>query len=188
MGAWSWPRQLALAVLVLSFVALLLEPARHWEAALATGARPLTRACGPLVARALLRAGVTLQQAGARLPVPGFDASPLALLPHWQSAPDRLWLHAGALSIWLGLLAPLLSIALRGRADDPQPAGSGPHALDDRLHWPLWRRGLGVLPLLTLLWSLSDLSTLWLAPAWATLWLVAARALWWMPERRRSAA
>ena len=185
MGPWSWPRPLGLALLLLWATSLMLQPANRWDAWLAASASTLATWWGPALAVAVLQGSAQLLRVA-----PHVDLLPPAQAAQgWGSAitawllwPVRGCLHAVALALWVGLLAPGLALALRARRRrEETPNGLGPRVpqANASVRWPWWRRALGLVPLATLCWCLGDIGFLWLAPAWAAVWLFLAAVLWW---------
>lgn len=174
-------RVLALLLLgihgVLCLPALLAGPASD-DAGLRLLWSPLVRHWGPLAARATLQRARVLDDLlpaggllGALAP-PGTAAAGL-LTGLAQALPGTLrywpWHCAaclGALSLWLGLLAPLLPLCGLGRQGPPRaPATSAPSGATTAMALP------PLLVVATLGWALCPLECLVLAPLWAMAWL-----------------
>ena len=185
MGPWGWPRQLGLALLLLWAASLMLQPANRWDAWLAASASALARWWGPALAVAVLQGSAQLLRLGPHVDL--LPPAPAAwawgsTFEAWLLWPVRGCVHVVALTLWIGLLAPALALALRARSHRDERCdgiGSPVHQVNASVRWPWWRRAPGLLPLATLCWCLGDPGLLWLAPAWAATWLFLAAVLWW---------
>jgi len=99
--------------------------------------------------------------------------------------PFRFCLNIVALSIWVGLLNGLLGLSFgvirllhlsQGlKIISLKPQEEQPWEQAQR--WPLWRRGLGVIPLVTLIWACAD--GLCFTPFVACIWIAMSYLLWW---------
>ena len=170
----------------------LTQSSRAWDGCLLDASRVAAAAWGPVVAKlAVEAAGRALGRAlPAASPAAAHDrgalhgdtsgrlrCDPRGLPGDWPCWPAYAALRLAALALWLGLLLPLQRL-LRAAIDAGLAAADqGTVQFVPRV--PLWRRALGVLPVLTLLWCASGAATLVLAPWIATVWLWFAFRLGW---------
>lgn len=185
MAAWVWPRMLALMLSALLLLSACLQPASRWDTWMQAQSSAVLAQVGWTLGRPALIGSAELLHG---MPHLGWlRAAPMLQgLPEpiraWALWPARAAVHGAVLALWLGLCSPVLLVYARQRcmhAAEGRRSDSVSAALVCLTVWPLWRRGLGSLPLCTLVWSITPPATLALAPGFAGLWLFAAGALWW---------
>jgi len=197
MHTWIWPKQLAVLgwlVILLAQVFWPLSPDAHELKMQFTW---MTRHWGSPIALTVMRGGMQFDriffQAGFFHGLHGLHSwldlglfrvmCEEAGIVSW---PFIFWLKWTALAAWVGLLStltwvfllalqvvhsgPLMGAMQRGAVMHPQP-------WNQAQKWPIWRRSLGLIFLLSLVWSC--IPGLLFAPLIAGLWVTFAFALWW---------
>jgi len=102
-----------------------------------------------------------------------------------MNGPFFFWLKMTALTIWIGFLFAMMSLFFLAfrlfyigkilhfvgiNMNEAQP-------WEQAQRWSIWRRSLGLIPLLTLFWAW--MGALGWAPFFGVLWVGIAHALWW---------
>lgn len=190
MHAWIWPKHIAFALCFLIFTAGILWPFSPEPDQITTSFFWMKQHWGHPIAVSILQGTIQI----------------LCWLPHFHFLSEWLDLHVlghfitqvrilpslfsiclsfTALAIWLGIECSLIwfclfclkflhSFPLFGNLHRIR---SGYQPWKQAQRWPLWRRALGVIPLLTLVWCCSPY--LYLAPCIAGIWVCLAYELWW---------
>ncbi len=190
MYAWIWPRQLAIVGFLLVVVMQIfwpLSPGRHeidepyfW----------MLHHWGSPMALTVSKGAIRFLQLLPRshffsdwINVNAFHAffSDLEMV-FW---PYCFWLNLTALVIWMAWFIILMWFSLFflrivrvwPRRSFIRMVSLHSQPWDQAQRWPIWRRSLGLIPLLTLVWACT--SSLFLAPVFAGVWVSMGFLLWW---------
>jgi len=109
--------------------------------------------------------------------------------PHSVLKPSHLrffvTLRLCALSVWIGWIVLLVKLNLmflgwiNGSDHKPIRIDADIQPWNQAQRWPLWRRAMGLIPLLTFFWCCGWAGGVGLAPLLAAVWVALAFLLWW---------
>jgi hypothetical protein len=190
MHAWVWPRQLSFVIISFVFFLQVFFPIKPDHFLIDSQYSWMEMNWGTAIASSVMRGTVTLFGIFPHTNY-FYEERLFSWLIRWyqdslfQNMAFLFWLKVTALGIWLGCMVAMMSLShfvLRivfARSlllvESSQRAELQPWNRAQR--WPIWRRSLGLIPLLTLCWGY--LGALAFAPFFAGLWAGLAYQLWW---------
>jgi len=190
MHAWIWPRQSAIVGFLLILVMQLVWPLSPGRREIDAQYFWMRHHWGSPIASNITKAAIRFLQL---LPHSPFFSDWINLNAFHDFFADLgiifwpfcFWLNLTALAIWMAWFIILMWFSLFAlrivQAWTLRPfirkVSLHSQPWDQAQRWPIWRRSVGLIPLLTLVWACTPL--LFLAPIVAGVWVSMGFLLWW---------